>query len=117
MHIRSLTIPFLVVGLLISCTRSTEKMLVGRWKNTFPDAEGIMFLRADHVVLGLRLGSGEVVTKGHWRVADNQLYQSIEASGPHAAIQEFAWTILELDSAKLRVHTIGETEVLFLRID
>jgi hypothetical protein len=92
-------------------------MLIGKWKNTLPDADGVMFLRADHVVLGLRPHDGSVVTKGTWRIAGEQLYQSVEASGPHPAIPEFAWTILSVDRNDLRVRTIGSTELLFTRVD
>ena len=116
MHIRSLAIPLLVAELLMGCSRPSEKMLIGKWKAMLPpDTAGVIFLRADHVLLGLR--DGEIVARGHWRVAGNQLYQSVEASGYKPAVPEFAWKILELHPDRLRVHTTGETEITYLRTD
>jgi hypothetical protein len=117
MHIHRLAVVVLAVQLLTACRGSTDRMLVGKWENTFPDIRGVMFLRADHVVLGLPADDGSVTTRGTWRVDGNQLYQTVEASGTKPAIPEFAWTILKVDRNELRVRTIGSTELLFKRLE
>ena len=110
MHSRRYVAYLAAVFLLASCESSTERTLLGRWRQVLPDTADLVF-KPHHM---LEMPDSDLGT-GTWRIKGDQLFTAPRFKD--GTSRESAWTILKLSHDEFQVRTVGDIVLIFRRVE